>query len=168
MKIRPVENYDGCSYPSMNRYNETYRRLAVVVAATAAMGGMAMCSSLSAEEAAKEQPKAEQPTDQASVKKTVLELVAKLGSQDYNERTAATAKLIEIGKTEKTDVNKNKLYPFKEIVLDEMKKITDSKDPEVKERAKLVVRTLETATVKEKPIRIDAPAVGGIMVAPMK
>jgi len=170
MKIRPVGNYQGCSYPSISKYNETYRRLAIVVAATA-LGGMTMCAGLSAQEPAKEpakdQPKAEQPADPATVKKTVAELAAKLGSQDFNERTAATAKIIEIGKTEKTDEKNNKTYPYKQTVLDEMKKLADSKDPEVKERAKLITQTLETATVKQLPPIEDRPALGGV-VAPRR
>ena len=155
MKPLPVKDAVSPEYPSYGRYSECYRRFAVLAVA-AMIGGSAVCASnLSAQDKAAVPAVTEISVDQA--KKLITELAGKLGDQDFNIRQDATMKLIELGKTKDKD---GKLV-FKDLVVGEMKKLGDSKDPEVKERSKQVIAAL---TAEEPPKQPVPPRMKGEMI----
>jgi hypothetical protein len=150
MNPSPIKELKEPSYPSSGTYAECYRRFAVLAAATI-LGGSAVCaSSLNAQEKAASPATTEITVDKAM--KLIAELAGKLGDQDFNVRQDSTMKLIELGKTKDKD---GKLV-FKDLVVEEMKKLCASKDPEAKGRAKQVIVAVNPELPpKKKPMRPD-------------
>jgi hypothetical protein len=175
MKLKPKKCDQERAYPNAMEYNHRMRQ----VLACLAVAGTGMMLN----EALAEDPKKEVKKDAGAVKKgtpeeakkLALEKVrkevqanaTKLGVTDFRVRREATSRLIAIGsvvekpaKNAPKKRNQKPVKPYRDIVIQEMVKLSSHKDPEVKERSKLIITALTP-----KPFRINRPRIGGAMRA---
>ena len=175
MKLRPKSSELATNYPTALEYD---RRMRQTLACLAMVGSGAMIGTAVADEPVK--PKTEVKIDTAksleAAKKLALEEIRKeiekcaadLGVDGFRKRREATRRLIAIGSvTEKSTAKvtsgrtPKSIMPYRDMVIAAMEKLDSHKDPEVKERAKLVVKAL---TPKPTPVRRGVRMGGAIAV----
>lgn len=164
MNLNPLKHKGIPDYPTASAHRADRREflrtlgktgLALSLCAIASPSVAAMAAPIETEE---DKKKAAEKL--AEIKIEVAALSTKLESKDFKVRKSATDKLIEIGKPKLKD-GKDQSAPARSLVLVKMKELGKHKDPEVKTRAKQI-----TVALTPKPIKVDHPRMGGVMVAP--
>jgi len=131
---RKFNNSIEARYPTLN---ELRNRNFLNIATALGIGVTAVTVPFSVQ--AKDETITESTTDKETEserqKEKIILLVANLGHDDFKERDKATQFLITIGKKNKND-NNSELIAFLDS---ELEKCKESRDPEVKERAKKIL-----------------------------
>lgn len=121
-----------------------------------ALGIGVTASALPLSVTAKDKPVAESKKSEdvnKKVKDQIVLLATNLGHKDFNERNKATTLLISMG----NKYNKEKNLTMTKFLKTELDKSSNSKDPEVKKRSKMILLAITPKPVK----RPDHPVLRG-------
>jgi len=140
------------SYPTFNEYQRK-QILNIATAVGVGFTTVAFPFSLNSAEEAPVEKKTDNKTEAEQTKDQIILFIAKLGHKDFKERDNATKTLITIAK----QLEKNKQTVLSVFLKKELEKCTESKDPEVKKRANLIIAAITQKSVKSPPKMMGVP-----------
>ena len=144
------------AYPTINEFrSKKFLKIATALGISAST--IAVPPNIKAEEKKAPNTQKESNIDNQKLKEQITLLAANLGHAEGQKRESATKSMITLGK--KFEKNKNcNMTAFIKAILEKCKK--DS-DPEIKERAKLIL----IAITPPPPNRKRGIATGGVMIS---